>query len=166
MALALLRAWRTTSAGTKQGAAEGLGAGRTEPRRGRSWRRAPATQGTATGLSDGETGEVAGGDATSGLCSCRRRLAKEGHGRREGMRRSKEKGEEVLARGRQGEVERGRSMQEEEGRGRGAPLSLSLRRRNEGGGDRALRGNEEEEEMDRGRDAGGSWDPLPGDVCV
>ena len=30
MALALLRAWRTTSAGTKQGAAEGLGAGRTE----------------------------------------------------------------------------------------------------------------------------------------
>jgi len=30
VALALLRAWRTTSAGTKQGAAEGLGAGRTE----------------------------------------------------------------------------------------------------------------------------------------
>ena len=53
-----------------------------------------------------------------------------------------------------------------EGRGRGAPLSLSLRRRNEGGGGRALHGNEEEEEMDRGRDAGGSWDPLPGDVCV
>ena len=44
--------------------------------------------------------------------------------------------------------------------------SLSLRRRNEGGGDRALHGNEEEEEMDRGRDAGGSWDPLPGDVRV
>mgnify|MGYP007126473874 CR=1 FL=1 len=119
MALALLRAWRTTSAGTKQGAAEGLGAGRTEPRRGRSWRRAPATQGTATGLSDGETGEVAGGDATSGLCSCRRRLAKEGHGRREGMRRSEEKGEE----------ERGRSMQEEEGRGRGAGEEERLRGR-------------------------------------
>ena len=119
MALALLRAWRTTSAGTKQGAAEGLGAGRTEPRRGRSWRRAPATQGTATGLSDGETGEAAGGDATSGLCSCRRRLAKEGHGRREGMRRSEEKGEE----------ERGRSMQEEEGRGRGAGEEERLRGR-------------------------------------
>ena len=62
-----------------------------------------------------------------------------------------EKGEEVLARGRQGEVERGRSMQEEEGPGGsgGAGLSLAMRACARWGSSAALR--EDEEEMGSGR---------------
>ena len=56
-----------------------------------------------------------------------------------------EKGEEVLARGRQGEVERGRSMQEEEGPGGsgGAGLSLAMRACVRWGSSAALREDEE-----------------------
>ena len=96
MALALLRAWRTTSAGTKQGAAEGLGAGRTETEAGEEAAGCGRTmEAGGVGCPDGVTGTVERG----GFEGCARREMGVVREERERGSGAGGCGEEVVARG-------------------------------------------------------------------